>query len=71
MLTIDEAISQIDDWGRTKGRSELFEEIEKTIKEVEDLRKFVSLWATEIGIENIEKIQYKKKGNKEWGYLNL
>ena len=71
MLTIDEAFSQIDEWSKTIGRSGLFEEIENTIKEVEDLRKFVSLWATEIGIKNIEKIQYKKKGHKEWDCFHL
>ena len=71
METIDEDIVQIDNWYKKKGRDEVFEETENALKEVENFRNFVTSWATAIGIENIEKIQYKKKGNKEWEYFHL
>ena len=71
MKSIDEDVIQIDNWYREKGRDEVFKEIENTLKKTEDFRNFVTSWATAIGIENIEKIQYRKKGNEEWDYFHL
>lgn len=66
MKTPEEDFNEIDDWYRTKGREEIFEDVKKVCKELQDLNEFLALWTTEIGINNIEKIQFKKKGQKEW-----